>query len=70
MCNEERIWELISVKLTGEITADESAELECIISGSADIENLVQSLEALFHPSAQVSENDIVKQIEKLLQRL
>ena len=70
MCNEERIWELISVKLTGEITADESAELECILSGRADIENLVQSLEALFHPSTQVSENDIVKQIEKLLQRL
>ena len=70
MCNEERIWELISVKLTGEITADESAELERIISGGADIEKLVQSLEALFHPSTQVSENDIVKQIEKLLQRL
>jgi hypothetical protein len=47
---------MISVKLTGETTADESLELARIISDSPDIEKLMQSLELLWHPLAQPTE--------------
>jgi hypothetical protein len=70
MNNEERIWELISVKLTGETTADESLELARIISGSPDVEKLMQSLELLWHPLSQPTEKEIVRAIENIQQKL
>ena len=70
MDNEERIWELISVKLTGETTADESLELARIMSGSADIEKLMQSLELLWHSLTQPTEKEIVRAIENIQRQL
>jgi len=61
MENEERMWELISVKLTGEITADELAVLASMSTGDPVIENLLKSLESLWHSSAGPSAEDIAK---------
>ena len=69
MDNEERLWELISVKLTGEITADESAELACMLTGHMDFEKLVQSLEMLWQASAHPPGHNVEKIIEKLKKR-
>ena len=52
MDKKERLWELISVKLTREITAEESAELTRMIVDNPDLETLMRSLEALWHPTA------------------
>jgi hypothetical protein len=47
---EDRIWELISLKLTGEITAAEWQELSAVLEADAQAAKLMQLLTDLWKP--------------------
>ena len=70
MLQDQRLWLLISLKLSGEVTIEELEELEAILNSDPEIKRKAEMLKKLWESSGQASAQQAEDSFDRHLQRL